>query len=130
MTTTALQRLHEVLDRFQAKDVDGVVGLFAEQGVLFDPHYPPPIGPAMTGHAAIREGLTWGLGMLEQPGFAVRHELSSADGNRVAAVEVDTNHRLAGGTTLAFPQLFIAEIDDSGLVRRLQSYTPYPPHTP
>ena len=127
MTTTALQRLHDVLDRFQAKDIEGVIALFADDGLLFDPHYPPPVGPAMAGHAAIREGLGWGLGMLEQPGFAVRHELSNIEGGRVAAVEVDTNHRLVGGVTLAFPQLFIAEVGDDGLLRRMQSYTPYPP---
>ena len=128
--TTALQLLHQVLDRFQEKDIDGVVALFADDGLLFDPHYPPPIGPAMAGGAAIREGLSWGLGMLEQPGFAVRHEMTSAAGGGVAAVEVDTNHRLVGGVTLAFPQLFVAEADDDDLLRRLQSYTPYPPPTP
>ena len=127
MTTTAIQQLQEVLARFQAKDIDGVLALFAPDGVLFDPHYPPPVGPSMAGHNAIREGLTWGLGMLEQPGFTVRHQLAGAGGGPVAAAEVDTNHRLAGGATLAFPQLFVAEVGDDGLLRRLQSYTPYPP---
>ncbi len=127
MTTTATQRLHEVLDRFQAKDVEGVVECFAGDGHFFDPHYPAPVGPAMVGHDAIRQGLSWGLSMVEQPGFAVRHDLSAGDGDRVAAVEVDTSHRLADGTVMAFPQVFVAEVGDDGLLRRMQAYTPYPP---
>lgn len=115
-----------MLARFEAKDIDGVIELFAADGVFVDPHYPPPIGPAMAGHDAIREGLSWGLGMLEQPGFSVRHAMSDADG-RVAAVEVDTNHRMVGGATLAFPQVFVAEVGDDDRLRRMQSYTPYPP---
>lgn len=126
MTTTAMQLLREVLERFEAMDLEGVVDRFAPDGVLFDPHYPPPVGPAMAGHDAIRAGLTVGLGMLEQPGFTVRHELT-APGGELAAVEVDTNHRLTGGTMIAFPQVFVAEMGDDGLLRRMQSYTPYPP---
>jgi len=127
VSTSAVRRLQEVLDRFEAKDIDGVIDLFAADGVLVDPHYPPPIGPAMAGHNTIRDGLTWGLGMLEQPGVSVRHRLSDPGDGRVAAVEVDTNHRLVGGATIAFPQLFVAEVGDDGLLRRMQSYTPYPP---
>jgi len=118
--------MHEVFERFEAKDVDGVVGLFAADGVFADPHYPPPIGPTMVGHQAIREGLSWGLGIVEQPHFAVRHELTGATG-AVAAVEVDTNHQLVGGGAMVFTQVFVAEVDGGGLLSRMQGYTPYPP---
>lgn len=127
MTVSALSRVHEVLERFRAKDIEGVVELFAPDGVLYDPHYPPPVGPAMAGRDAIREGLSWGLAMLEQPGFDVRNELSNPDIPNLAAVEVDTNHRMVGGASIAFPQMFVAELGDGGLLRRVQSYTPYPP---
>lgn len=127
MNPTALRRLLDVLERFEAKDLDGVISQFAADGVFVDPHYPPPVGPAMAGHDAMRDGLAWGLGMLEQPGFTVRHELSGPDDGRVAAIEVDTNHRLVGGATLAFLQLFVGETGDDGLLRRMQCYTPYPP---
>ncbi len=49
-----LLRVHEVFERFEARDVEGVVGLFAADGVFADPHYPPPIGPAMVGYRATR----------------------------------------------------------------------------
>jgi ketosteroid isomerase-like protein len=126
MNSTAVRRLHDVLERFEAKDVEGVVQLFAPHGVFTDPHYPPPIGPSMVGHEAIREGITWSVGILEQPNFSVRHSLFDQDGE-VAAVEVDTNHEMIGGAVLTFTQVFVGEIDDDGRLRRMQGYTPYPP---
>jgi ketosteroid isomerase-like protein len=130
MSATAVQRLHDVLERFEAKDVDGVVALFASDGVFADPHYPPPIGPAMADPDAIREALTWALGMLEQPGFAVRHDLTGDTSDRIAAAEVETSHRMVGGMVLAFTQVFVVEVDDDGMIRRMESYTPYPPPPP
>jgi hypothetical protein len=127
MTTSALEAVLGVLHGFEAKDVEAVVGRFAARGVFSDPHYPPPIGPTMTGHDAIRQGLAWALGILEQPGFTVRHKLWSPERPRVAAVEVDTDHRMMGGATLRFPQVFVAELGDDGLLLRLQSYAPHPP---
>ena len=83
--------------RFEAKDVEGVVQLFGPDGVFTDPHYPPPVGPTMVGHEAIREGISWGIGTTEQPHYAVRHALCRGDSDSVAAVEGDTNHALVGG---------------------------------
>jgi hypothetical protein len=127
VTATALQLLLQLLQRFEAKDVEGVVELFATDGVFADPHYPPPIGPSMAGHNAIRDGVSWGLGVVEQPHFDVRHQLSGIGTNTLAAVEVDTNHQLFGGAVLAFTQVFVAETNEDGRLRRLESYTPYPP---
>lgn len=122
-------QLKALLERFVSKDVDGVVTLFARAGVFSDPHYPPPLGPTMVGHDAIRQGIAWGVGMIERPQFAVRHELSGK-GGRLAAVEVDTRHELVGGIVAAFTQVFVAELDDDGLFGRVQGYTPYAPSTP
>lgn len=130
MTTSALRSLLDLLDGFKAKDVEAVVGLFAADGAFSDPHYPPPIGPTMTGHDAIRQGVAWALGVLEQPGFTVRHELWNPENPTVAAVEVDTHHRMVGGAMVTPPQLFVAEVGDDGLLRRVQSYAPYPPPAP
>lgn len=130
MISSAVQCVHQVFERFEAKDGEGVVALFAVDGVFVDPHYPPPIGPTMSGHQAIREGISWALGIVEQPHFSVRHELVSGDSDDVAAFEVDTNHALVGGGALVVTQLFMAQVDETGLLRRLQSYTPYPPPAP
>jgi len=65
--------------------------------------------------------------LVEQPGFTVRHAFSSADDPTVASVEVDTHHVFADGTVRDFPQVFVAEFDADGLLRRLRSYPPYPP---
>lgn len=127
MTTPALQSLLDLLDGFQAKDVEAILGLFAADAVFTDPHYPPPIGPTMTGHDAIREAVTWALGVLEQPGFTVRHQLWNPENPNVAAVEVGTHHRMVGGAMVTPPQLFVAEVGDDGLLRRVQGYAPYPP---
>ena len=52
----------------EAKDLPGVLDLFADDGVLFDPHYPTP---RMVGKAAIADGLTWGFGTMKTFGFTI-----------------------------------------------------------
>lgn len=130
MTTSAVTLVIEALRRFEKRDVDGVVSRFAQDGSFIDPHYPPPIGPVITGREAIRGALAFIFSMVEQPGFTVRHAFSSAEHPSVASVEVDTQHVLVDGTRLDFPQVFVGEVDDDGLLRRLQSYPPYPPPPP
>lgn len=114
------QRIEQVLGTFEAKDLDAVLANFAEDAVIFDPHYPMP---EMKGKAAIRQGLAWGLGNMEQPGFTIRHLW--IDGQS-AVVEVDTHHVFRGGMVLDFPQVFVIESRD-GLITRLQAYVPYGP---
>jgi hypothetical protein len=77
----------------------------------------------MQGKAAIREGLTWGLGMIVQPGFRVRHAWLQ---ERNGAVEVDTHHIFPNNVALQFPQVFVFETNDTQITR-LQAYEPYPP---
>lgn len=114
----------EILDgliaAFHAKDLEAVMSYFAEDAVLFDPHYPIQ---RMEGKAAIRQGMEWGLGNLEKPGFIVRHFWSNGQNG---AVELDTHHIFRGGMEVKFDQVFVFELAD-GKLKRLQSYVPYPP---
>ena len=108
-----------MIDLFMAKDVEGVLALFADDAVLIDPHYPEP---RMQGRAAIERGIRWGLSSLDKPGFRLRN--SAVDGD-IGFFEVDTKHRLAIGLTIAFDQMFVMETRD-GKITRLQAYEPYP----
>ena len=122
MTDYAVTALVEALRLFEKRDADAVAARFAPGGVFIDPHYQPPL---ITGREAIREALAGMFGFLTQPGFAVRHTFAGT-GNS-AAVEVDTHHVLADGSTVDHPQVFVGEVDADGLLVRLQSYTPHPP---
>jgi ketosteroid isomerase-like protein len=127
MTSPALTAVVEALRHFESRDTEGVVERFAPDGTFIDPHYPPPLGPAITGRDAIRDALGFVFSLVTQPGFTVRHAFSSTDDPHVASVEVDTHHTFADGTQSNFPQVFVGEIGADGLLRRLQSYPPYPP---
>ena len=117
ITRADVERIFQI---FESKDLEAFLALFVEDALLYDPHYPVP---EMRGKAAIRQGMTWGLGNIEQAGFAIRQVW--IDGEAVA-VEVDTHHVFRGGMVLDFPQVFIIESRD-GLITRLQSYVPYGP---
>jgi ketosteroid isomerase-like protein len=110
---------HKLIDAVMAKDIDAALATFAHDAVLIDPHYPEP---RMKGRAAIERGLRWSLGSLDKPGFSIRNSASSGD---ISFFEVDTNHRLKIGLTVAFDQVFVVETRD-GRIARLQAYEPYP----
>jgi len=120
MTEITRDVVERIFDTFEAKDLEAVMACFAEDALLFDPHYPVP---EMRGKAAIRQGLAWGLGSMEQPGFTIRHLWIDGE---TAVVELDTHHVFRGGMKLNFPQVFVIESRD-GLITRLQSYVPYSP---
>jgi len=120
VTDITLDFVQQVFGTFEAKDLEAVMACFADDAVLFDPHYPVP---EMRGNDAIRRGLAWGLGNMKQPGFTVRHLWVSGE---TAAVEVDTHHVFKGGIEARFPQVFVIESRD-GLITRLQAYPPYGP---
>ncbi len=108
-----------MLDAFMAKNVEAALGVFADDAVLIDPHYPEP---RMKGRAAIERGLRWGLASLEKPGFSIRHRAKAGE---IEFFECDTKHKLAFGPTIAFDQVFVVETRD-GKIIRLQAYEPYP----
>ena len=118
----ALELIRELFDALSDRDVETLSGLFADDAVLVDPHYPQM---EMRGRAAIERGLRWGLGSIEEFGFTIVHAFESSDGDR-AMVEVDTHHVLKGGKALDFPQVFAVEAR-SGAIVGLRAYEPYGP---
>src|SRR3954454_7570605 len=59
-----------MLQAFTRKDLPKVMSYFTDDAIFFDPHYPQP---RMVGKAAIEQGMAWGMGNLEKPGFKLRH---------------------------------------------------------
>lgn len=106
---------------FSSKDLPKIMSYFADDAILYDPHYPQP---HMVGKRAIEQGLAWGISSLEKPGFKVRQIW--LDGHSGVA-ELDTHHLIRGGIESKFDQIFVFEFE-GGKFRRLQSYVPYPPH--
>jgi len=113
--------IDNLIAAFEAKDLEQVLSFFSESALVYDPHYPVP---EMKGKAAIRQGFEWGLNNLKKPGFHIRNYWLNSD---KAVVEVDTHHIFKGGMEFKFPQVFVIETEE-GLITRLQSYVPYPPH--
>ena len=70
MTPITRELIGRMFSAFEAKDLEAVLTFFAEDALLYDPHYP---APEMKGKAAIRQGLTWGLGNMEQPRFTIHY---------------------------------------------------------
>ncbi len=112
--------LEDLFRAFMAKDLPAVMAHFAEDAVVYDPHYPQP---RMQGKVEIERGLTWGLSSLVKPGFAIRK--TWMDGDSIV-VELDTHHVLRGGMETRFDQVFVIETRQ-GKITRLQSYVPYTP---
>lgn len=112
----------EMFRRCEAKDVEGVVALIAEDAVFIDPHYPRVHN---AGVDEIRESLVWGIGGLEQMRFREQRWYAADDG--AVSVEVDTHHTIKGKREVRFPQVFVAESRD-GHITRLQAFEPYGPH--
>ena len=123
MVEVQREQIEGMFAAVMAKDMERVLAFFADDAVLFDPHYPTP---KMVGKVAIREGLTWGFGSLEKFGFTIEKFLLNEDGNS-GAVEVATAHVLKGGMKLNFPQAFFFDVKD-GKLTRLQAYEPYGPN--
>ncbi|MCA9936905.1 MAG: nuclear transport factor 2 family protein [Ardenticatenaceae bacterium] len=117
---TAKETFEGLIAAFESKNLESVMKYFAEDAVLYDPHYPVP---RMMGTAAIRQGMEWGLGNMEKPGFAIRHYW---DDGRVGAAELDTHHVFKGGMELKIDQVFVFEVEGNKF-KRMQSYVPYSP---
>ena len=122
MSLSLRELVEQIFSAIEAKDLTAVIDLFAEGGILIDPHYPQP---RMEGQAAIAKGLRWGLYQMKSMRFLIVHYCVSDDG-QVAIVEVDTHHVLKVGMKLDFPQVFVVEVRN-GLIIRLQAYEPFGP---
>jgi len=112
--------LEQALERMMERDLDGFLAMFAEDAVIYDPHYPFPL---MEGKAAIQHGLTWALKTLVKPGFEVREVWMQGE---KGVVEVQTHHVLKQGPDLDFEQVFLFETLD-GLITHLRAFVPYRP---
>ena len=111
------------LATIEAKDLDAMMRLFADDAVLIDPHFPTP---RMQGKAAITEGFRGAMTGMQSFGYDIVNYFESANGQG-AAVETATHHVVQRGMKLNFPQVFIFEVAD-GRITRLQAYEPYGPH--
>ena len=107
----------------QAKDLEGLMGVFADDAVLIDPHFPQS---RMQGKAAIRKGFGGAIDGMGSFGYTIVNYCESENGH-CAAIETATHHVLKQGTKLNFPQVFIIEVAE-GQITRLQAYEPYGPH--
>lgn len=105
---------------FMSKDLKEVMGHFADDAVMIDPHYPQSV---MHGRTEIERGLAWSFRNLEKPSFVIRQVWIESDS---ACIEVATHHELKGGLVIHFDQVFIVETRDSK-ISRLQTYTPHAP---
>jgi ketosteroid isomerase-like protein len=107
----------------QAKDLERLMHLFADDAVVIDPHFPKP---RMQGKATIRKGFREAMSGMHSFGYTIVNYFESEDG-RCAAVEMATHHVLKQGMERNFPQVFIFEVADEHITR-LQAYEPYGPH--
>jgi ketosteroid isomerase-like protein len=107
----------------EAKDLNLMMGLFADDAVLIDPHFPVP---RLQGKAAIAEGLRGAFAGMQSFGYTLEKYFESESGES-AAVETATHHIIKKGIKLNFPQVFIFDALN-GRVTRMQAYEPYGPH--
>lgn len=123
MADKAYQLMDGVFKALGRGDKEAALAAFADDAVLFDPHYPKPL---MRGNDAIRAGLDWGFGSMKSFGFDIKHYFPGADGLS-GAFEVDTHHVLKIGKKLDFPQMFVVETDGTHITA-LRAYEPYGPN--
>lgn len=112
-----------VFATLQAKDLDALMKLFADDAVVIDPHFP---ARRLNGKAAIEEGFQRAISQMQSFGYTVLNYCESENA-KCAAVETATHHVARRGIKLNFPQTFIVEAEN-GHIKRLQAYEPYGPH--
>ena len=127
MTEHTSTSLHDLVIRtfatVEAKDLEAMMSVFADDAVVIDPHFPTP---QMQGKTAIREGFRRAMNGMQSFGYTIVNYCESENG-QCAAVETATHHVVKQGMKLNFPQVFIFEVAD-GHITRLQAYEPYGPH--
>jgi ketosteroid isomerase-like protein len=106
----------------EAKDLNALMGLFDEDALLIDPHFP---AHTLRGHTEIRDGFKTSIARTRSYGYQIRNSFASENAQG-AAVEVNTHHVLETGKHLEFPQVFVFETVN-GRITRLQAYEPYGP---
>lgn len=119
--------LHDLISHtfaaVEAKDLNTMLNVFADDAVVIDPHFPEP---QMHGKAAITEGFRNAMNGMRSFGYTIVTYCESENGQS-AAVETATHHVVKQGIKLNFPQVFIFEANN-GHITRMQAYEPYGPH--
>ena len=119
--------VHDLMTRtiatIEAKDLDALMSLFADDAVVIDPHFPMS---RMQGKAAITKAFREAISGMQSFGYTIVNYFESENGQR-AAIETATHHVIKQGMKLNFPQVFIFEVED-GRITRMQAYEPYGPH--
>ena len=123
MSVTLRNLVTDTFASLEAKDLEALMRLFADDVVLIDPHFP---APRMQGKAVVRESMREAMGGMLSFGYTIVNYCESENG-RCAAVETATHHVIREGMQRDFPQVFNFEAAD-GRVTRLQAYEPYGPH--
>ncbi len=123
MNTSLRDLVTRMFATVEAKNLDAMIDLFAEDGVLIDPHFPIS---RMQGKAAIAENFKEAMTGMQSFGYTIVNYFEAANGQS-AAVETATHHVAKGGMKLNFPQVFIFDVAD-GRITRMQAYEPYGPH--
>jgi ketosteroid isomerase-like protein len=127
MTEHTSPSFHDLVRRaftaLEARDLEAMMSLFADDAVVIDPHFPIP---RMQGKAAIRKGFGGAMSSMRSFGYTIVNYFESENG-QCAAVETATHHVLKQGRKLNFPQVFIFE-GAGEYITRLQAYEPYGPH--
>lgn len=101
----------------EAKDLEAMMRVFADDAVVIDPHFPLP---RMQGKAAIREGFRVAMSGMRSFGYTIVNYFESESGQS-AAGETAPHHVMKQGMKLNFPQVFIFETAD-GCITRMQAY--------
>src|SRR6266852_5346115 len=118
--------LHDLITRtfatVEARDLDAMMSVFADDAVVIDPHFPTP---QMQGKAAITEGFRGAITGMRSFGYTIVNYFESKNGHH-AAVETATHHVVKQGMKLNFPQVFIFDTAN-GRITRMQAYEPYGP---
>jgi len=118
--------LHELITltfaAVEAKDLDAMMHVFADDAVVIDPHFPTLL---LHGKAAITDGFQEAMAGMQSFGYTIANYFES-ENRQSAAVETATHHVMKAGMKRNFPQVFIFETAN-GRFTRMQAYEPYGP---
>ncbi len=108
------------LDALSRRDRVRMDTLLADDIVLYDPHYTPPL---MVSKKTIVARMDSVFSFLKSMNWTVRRAWEDADS---AVLEVDTHHVTVTDLVLEPPQVFVVYIKD-GKISSWKSFVPYPP---
>jgi ketosteroid isomerase-like protein len=117
---TPAEALRAVCDAWERGEPDAAADLFAPDGVYEDPLYEAPL----RGREAIREGLTGGMGAIEDCRVTLDPVLE--EGDRVLAVGFFASRLRGGGERFDFPFAILVELSGNGIARLAEYFDTKP----